>query len=274
MTTENAPYYLLEPCAKRVPFVLSIPHCGVEFPVELADKYVPEQLKILDDTDWYLDKLYDFAPSLGITTIYAKYSRWVIDLNREPNSAPLYDDGRLTTALCPTTTFLNESLYIDKEFEPNEIEQQRRLEAYYYPYHGKIDEIVSDLCLEFGQVIFWDAHSIRRVVKTIQEDPLPDLILGDNEGKTAGKIFVETALESLSSSELQLNHNHPFKGGFLTRSKGNPDRNVHALQLEMSKDLYMSENETVYDPKGAEGLKRLLESTFKSIIARLSKENI
>ena len=69
-----------------MPFVLSIPHRGTEFPDELKDKYVPEFQEVLDDTDWFLEKLYDFAPELGITTIYAKYSRWVIDLNREPKA--------------------------------------------------------------------------------------------------------------------------------------------------------------------------------------------
>ena len=274
MTTEKFPYYLREAVAERVPLVLSIPHCGVEFPDELTGKYVSKQLERLDDTDFYLDQLYDFAPSLGITTIYAKYSRWVIDLNREPNSVPLYDDGRLTTALCPTTNFLGEPLYVDKEFEPDEAEKQRRLEAYYYPYHNKIDEIISDLRLEFGRVIFWDAHSIRRVVETIQKNPLPDLILGDNDGKTSDGRFIETALEALGSGKQKLNHNKPFKGGFLTRSKGEPAENVHALQLEMSKDLYMSENETVYDSKRAESVRGLLRSTFERLIGPFYKSGI
>ena len=97
------PFYIVKPKAGKVPFVLSIPHRGTEFPAELKDRYVPELVEVLDDTDWYLEKLYDFAPDFDITTIYAKYSRWVIDLNREPASRPLYDDGRLITELCPTT---------------------------------------------------------------------------------------------------------------------------------------------------------------------------
>ncbi|NNE98718.1 MAG: N-formylglutamate deformylase, partial [Pyrinomonadaceae bacterium] len=90
MSADSIPYKLVEPTSKKVPFVLSIPHCGVEFPNELSGKFVKKQLDVLDDTDWYLDSLYDFAPSLGVTMIYAKYSRWVIDLNREPGSVPLY----------------------------------------------------------------------------------------------------------------------------------------------------------------------------------------
>ena len=61
-------------------------------------------------------------------------------------------------------------------------------------------------------------------------------------------------------SRLQVNHNHPFKGGYLTRSKGNPSQNIHAIQLEMCKDLYMSHNETKYDEKRQRKLKKYLKT--------------
>ncbi|MDQ3632929.1 MAG: N-formylglutamate amidohydrolase [Acidobacteriota bacterium] len=261
------PFYIIKSNAEKKPFILSIPHRGTEFPDELKNKYVPELVEILDDTDWYLEKLYDFANDLGITIIYAKYSRWVIDLNREPESRPLYNDGRLITELCPTTTFLGESIYINEEFEPDDAEIERRLENYYRPYHQKIDELIEELKAEFGQVIFWDAHSIRRKVETIRQEPFPDFILGDNNGKTADKKIIRTALDSLSSSDWQINHNEPFKGGFLTRSKGNSENGVHALQLEMSKDLYMSNDEMDYDSEKAEKIKKLLKSTFENLVS-------
>ncbi len=269
MNVTNTPYYLVQPTGRMVPFVLSIPHCGTKFPDDLIEKYVPSLIEKLDDTDWYLDKLYDFAPSLGITTIYAKYSRWVIDLNREPNSKPLYDDGRIITELCPTTDFLGNNIYLKKEFEPDEAEKQRRLDEYFCPYHNKVDELLNNLKNEFKQVLFWDGHSIRREVKTIQAEPFPDFILGNNGGKTASESIIENTLESLRTSDWQINHNSPFKGGYLTRSKGDPSENVHALQLEMSKDLYMSNDEMEYDLDKAKKVKKLLKSTFGNLIAKM-----
>ena len=85
--------------------MLSIPHCGTGIPDNLSALYQKSQLENLDDTDWFLDELYDFAPSLGITTIVPYYSRWVIDLNREPNNKSLYSDGRIITSLCQLLTF-------------------------------------------------------------------------------------------------------------------------------------------------------------------------
>jgi len=261
------PYYLVKPAVRKVPFLLSIPHCGIEIPPEIRDLYVPELIKFIDDTDWHLYQLYDFASDLGVTVIYAKYSRWVIDLNREPGSKPLYDDGRIITELCPKTTFLGESLYKKNEFQPNDEEIDSRLQKYFYPYHEKIDEIIKELRREFGNVLFWDGHSIRREVKTISKKPFPDFILGNNDRKTSDNRFVDVALNDLRSSVWGVNHNDPFKGGFLTRSKGDPTNGVHALQLEMSKDLYMSKNETEYDLKKSEKVKGLLKSTFQNLIS-------
>src|SRR5882762_4298548 len=124
----------------EVPILVSVPHCGTEFPDELKDQYDTKLTAAPDDTDWFVNQLYDFAPDMGMTLISAKYSRWVIDLNRDPQSKPLYTDGRIITALCPTTTFLGEHLYRDerKEIDPAEI--NRRLQQYYWPYHQQIEE--------------------------------------------------------------------------------------------------------------------------------------
>ncbi len=264
------PYYLDQPAAdKRVPMILSIPHSGTGFPPDLVENFDEELLSELDDTDWDIDQLYDFASELGVTVIHAKYSRWVIDLNREPNSKPLYDDGRLITALCPTTNFLGADLYKDKDNEPTDDEIQRRLETYFLPYHKKIDSLIEDFKGKFDRVIFWDAHSIRRTVSTINPSPFPDLILGDNDRRSASDSIVNCALQSLKSEKWRVAHNDPFKGGFLTRSKGNPLGGVHALQLEMSKDLYMDADETIYDNYKANRVKKLLKTTFEKLISLL-----
>ncbi|MCO6510056.1 MAG: N-formylglutamate amidohydrolase [Aridibacter famidurans] len=265
MNSED-PFVIVEPVSEAAPFVLSIPHCGVDFPTEVAAKLDPELTGSPDDTDWHLERLYDFAPEMGVTMIHAKYSRWVIDLNREPGGKPLYDDGRIITELCPTTDFLGNPIYLDPDEAPDDTEKERRLDLYYRPYHSRIDEAISDLRTRFDNVIFWDGHSIRRLVPSIRPEPFPDLILGDNDGKTASRRIIDTAVGALSTGRYRLNHNDPFRGGFLTRSKGDPENGVHALQLEMSKDLYMDETETEYDEKKAAVLKAHLRAVFERLL--------
>lgn len=99
------PYHLKLPSMPRAPILISVPHCGTAFPNETKDQYDPELIKAPDDTDWFVNRLYSFAPSLGIAMITAEFSRWVIDLNRNPDNTPLYTDGRIITGLCPVTTF-------------------------------------------------------------------------------------------------------------------------------------------------------------------------
>jgi len=258
------------PDNQRAPILLSIPHCGTAFPDELKDQYKSELIQAPDDTDWFVDQLYNFAPAMGITMISATYSRWVIDLNRDPKSKPLYTDGRIITGLCPTTNFLGEPIYKDNRNEVTQTEINERLKSYYHPYHNKIQELLNDLKEEFGQVLLWDCHSIRQTVKTIQTEKFPDLILGDADGTSASPGIIESALGVLDHGTYSIRHNHPFKGGTITRHFGRPAENQHALQLEMTKVNYMDDNETKYDVNRATKMQSFLKRTFDKLIEELS----
>ncbi len=114
-------------------------------------------------------------------------------------------------------------------------------------------------------MLLWDAHSIRRRVSTIQPNPFPDMILGNNDQQTADKNLIEIALKALQNSSFEVFHNHPFKGGYITRHFGQPNKNIHALQLEMSKDLYMDKTETNYHPIKAKKVILTLQSVFEQL---------
>lgn len=259
---------IISPTKKPVPFLLSIPHSGTKFPAEKQILYDKKQVKKLDDTDWFLEHLYDFAASLGITTIKANYHRWLIDLNRDPKNKALYDDGRIITSICPETNFLGEKIYIEG-CQPSSVEISKRIEKYFLPYHNKIDELIAAFLKTHKKVFFWDAHSISRYVPTIQPNPFPDLIIGDNNGLTCQKKLTEICQKMLGNSNFDLNYNKPFKGGYLTRSKGNPNKKINAIQLEMSKDLYMNEKTNSYKKNNPNNIKSLLKDTFKEIIKEL-----
>lgn len=256
----------------RVPIVLSIPHSGTHFPSELKDQFDPGLSARPDDTDWFVDQLYDFAPSLGITTIAANVSRWVIDLNRNPEGKPLYTDGRIITAICPTTDFLGNRLYKDHRKEVDENEIARRKELYFWPYHQHLQKVLDELKNEFGNVLLWDCHSIRQVVKTIQPDKFPDLILGDVDAVSASPGLIETTMSVFEHSAYTIAHNYPFKGGYITRSFGKPAENQHALQLEMTKVKYMDDSETKYDEERAGKMRTELIKVFEVLIRQLNQQ--
>jgi N-formylglutamate amidohydrolase len=265
----NPVYRIVSPTSQEVPILLSIPHSGTQFPDEVRDQFKPELSAAPEDTDWFVETLYDFAPEMGITVLTANYSRWVIDLNRDPQSKPLYNDGRLITALCPVTTFTGTPLYGDerKDIDPAEI--LRRTKAYFDPYHQQVSSKLEELRNRHGRVLLWDCHSIRRAVSTIHRDPFPDLILGDVDGTSASPGLIEAVMTTLDHSTYSVGHNHPFKGGFITRHFGRPANHQHALQLEMTKVNYMDDAERKYDAGRATKMRSLLKQNFERILETL-----
>jgi N-formylglutamate deformylase len=249
--------------------LVSVPHCGTFFPSEIKDQYKPELIQAPDDTDWFVDRLYDFAPALGITMITANYSRWVIDLNRDPQSKPLYSDGRVITGLCPTTNFLGEPIYQDERKEISLVEIENRVTQYYEPYHQQIEKELARLHKKFGKVLLWDCHSIRQFVPSIHIEKFPDLILGDADGISASSELIATAMDSLQNSGYSFSHNHPFKGGYITRHYGKPEFNRHALQLEMSKINYMDDDEINFNLARAKEMQSTLKKVFRNLIGEL-----
>jgi len=252
------------------PILISVPHCGVEFPEEIRHK-INSALLPPDDTDFFVHKLYDFATDLGITIIHSNYSRWVIDLNRDPESKPLYSDGRIITGLVPVTDFAGRSLY--KGAVPDEKEIAKRLTEYYWPYHEEIRKKLKEMRTKFDHVLLFDAHSIRKSVPTININPFPDLILGDNDYQSASESVIKAALEVLNTGNHSVTHNTPFKGGFITRNFGNPENGVHGLQLEMAKINYMDDEEKEYDTGRADEMRKLLNKLFLKLIKSLEELN-
>lgn len=258
-----SPFRIVQPKTPLRPILLSVPHCGTAFPDDLRDLYHTQHLQHPDDTDWFVHQLYDFAHEMGITVIHAHYSRYVIDLNRDPEGKALYNDGRVITELVPTRTFADQPLY--RNAPPDESAIQDRRMRYFDPYHQQIRHQLDQLRHVFPHVLLWDAHSIRRSVPTIRTQPFPDLILGNQDGKTAASAVIDTALQHLSRGSYTVSHNEPFKGGYITRHFGSPTQGIHALQLEMTKALYMDEDTTTYDPTRAQGLRLLLQETLAAL---------
>lgn len=224
---------------KLKPIVLSVPHAGTYIPENIGTRLPSQMWKTPVDTDWYVHELYAPLAEAGITCIFANHSRFVIDLNRDRANHRLYTDGRPESTLVPTHTFMEEPLYSGHAPDANEIAQ--RIVQYYDPYYNKIEEQLGMLRRQFAHVLFYDGHSIKRHVPSIRKDPFPDMILGNQSGKTCDARIMDAAFKHLTGAKYRVQKNDPFSGGFLTRHFGKPAMGIHALQLEMSQDLYMNE---------------------------------
>ena len=124
------------------PLIVSFPHTGTDIPSDVESKFVSPWLA-RKDTDWWIEKLYEFAPGLGATLIRTRVSRSVIDPNRDPSGLSLYP-GQATTELCPTTTFDGEPLYRPGE-APDETGVSDRLRLAFEPYHNALHAEIARL---------------------------------------------------------------------------------------------------------------------------------
>jgi formiminoglutamase len=224
------------------PLVVSFPHTGTEIPEDIEARLASPWLA-RKDTDFWVDVLYDFAHELGATTVRTALSRTVIDVNRDPSGASLYP-GRVTTGLCPVETFDGEPLY-RPGLEPDEPEIQRRREEYYEPFHTALAFELERKRADFGCVVLYDAHSIRSRVPRLFDGVLPQFNIGTNGGASCDPALASAIEKACDLSRFSRVTNGRFRGGWITRRCGNPQVDIHAVQMELAMHGYLAEPKTL-----------------------------
>lgn len=255
----NASYSLSK---GNIGMLISMPHNGQQIPKDIAATMTASAKKVAD-TDWYMDKLYDFAAAMGIYTITPKYSRYVIDLNRNPSGEALYV-GADNTELCPTTAFDLSPLYLNNQ-QPTPQEIANRVEHYWRPYHQSITDTLAQLKQQYGKVVLLDAHSILSQVPRFFTGKLSDFNFGTADGQSCD-VSLQKSVQQLDFSPYTTVFNGRFKGGYITRTYGDPKNNVHAIQLELSQYTYMDEPSDHYNEQKAEQVKKQLKSFVQCLV--------
>lgn len=245
------------------PLIISMPHVGTEIPADILAGMTAVAAH-LDDTDWHLPQLYDFAGELDATLISARFSRYVIDLNRPEDDTNLYP-GKKTTELCPLGTFAEEPLY-SVGHEPDAAERSRRVAAYWRPYHAALQQEIARAQAQHGYALLWDAHSIRGEVPRLFEGRLPQYNIGTADaGACPDSIaapLLGLAVDAVGQNEAVLNGR--FKGGHITRHYGKPAERVLAVQLELVQAGYMQEQRPYdYDAAQAERMQTTLQQMLR-----------
>jgi N-formylglutamate deformylase len=261
--SETEPVFGLH--AGSVPVLVSLPHCGTLLPQSILRRMVP-RAQALEDTDWHIADLYAFVRDLGASLIVARLSRYVIDLNRPPDDAPMYP-GSNSTGLCPEHFFSGEPLYRSDQ-QPDATEVAQRRERYWQPYHDALQQELLRLKSVHGYALLLDGHSIKSELPWLFAGRLPDLNLG-----TAGGASCAPSLRSAMSQALEAQRDFThvvdgrFKGGYIVRHYGRPTEGLHAAQLEMCWSCYMSEMPPYrLDPQRSARLAPVLHSLVRVML--------
>ncbi len=239
----------------RSSLVISLPHAGREIPAALAAR-LTAAARAVPDTDWHVERLYGFARAAGAGWLEPRLSRYVVDLNRPPDDAPLYP-GQVSTGLCPAYSFAGEPLYAGSPPDAAEVAERRT--QYWEPYHARLKTLLAAVRERHGFAVLLDAHSIRSEVPRLFAGRLPDINVGTNDGRSCDpglRAAVMAAVEGAPAFTSVLDGR--FKGGYITRRYGDPGSGVQALQIELAQAAYMDENGSGYDPARAAPLVAVL----------------
>lgn len=243
------------------PLVISFPHVGLAWPHDLRPK---PQADFARNADYEVHTLYGAVGDRGAACMAAVFSRLVVDLNRAPDdiSRAIVPDHpaprpRRTPGV-PAGRERDESpegrpsrgvvwahavggVRVLPSTLPYET-FRRRIEAYHTPYYRALATLLERRRRRFGFAILLDAHSMPSTVG-------PDLVVGTLDGGACAPEIAKLALAALNEpssgqpahASLRVCLDDPYRGGELIRRFGRPREGLHALQLEVSRGLYMDE---------------------------------
>jgi N-formylglutamate amidohydrolase len=254
MTELGPPFEVLHPESGSAPLVLSSPHSGDIYPTSMLNEIRVQlsQLRCLEDGR--VDRLFGCAPELGAPLLRARFARAYVDPNREAfeldaalfeGPLPTYVNAGSVKARAGLGTIPSrvggKAIYRGRlEFG----EAERRIRLAYWPYHQALQGLLAQARREFGVVLLLDCHSMPSFAGngSADHDTSIDIALGDRFGRSCAPAVVERVEAILRRNGFRVARNRPYAGGHITARYGRPETGVHALQVEVRRDLFMEEH--------------------------------
>lgn len=239
------------------PVVLDSPHSGVAYPDDFRHACDLAILRQAEDT--HVERLYDFAPDLGVAWIEALFPRSYLDVNRNTTEldVTLLEDPwsdavetepaalakvRLGKGLVWRLTDEGQAIY-DRKLTAAEVRE--RIERCWRPYHDAVADAIAAAQARHGYSIHLNCHSMPSVASAYATLfpglRHPDFVIGDRDGTSADPRLSRALVELLRGLGYSVEYNHPYKGVELVRRHGDPERQRHSIQVEVNRKLYMDE---------------------------------
>lgn len=249
MDSDDSVYDLIRPACWQGGVIFASPHSGCAYPDWfLAESRLdPQQLRSSEDA--FVDRLIRHAPQHGAALLTARVPRCVVDLNRGPEEIdPLVVQGALPKAMNPRIMaglgviprVVSQGRSIHDRPIP-QAEAERRLARFWHPYHRALSGLIDEAVARFGGAVLIDMHSMPRDALAHLPRPRPDMVLGDRNGVSAGPRISAAVTEAATAEGFRIRRNSPFSGAYITATYGRPRENVHVVQLELDRSLYMDE---------------------------------
>ncbi|MEH6701278.1 N-formylglutamate amidohydrolase [Parasphingorhabdus sp.] len=249
--TEVAAYSLANVDGFKFPVLISVPHAGRDYPSRLIDNLNVPASQLLRLEDRYVDRLAASAAAASFPLIIARKPRAWVDLNRSPTEI----DPDMVAGMDPSQTshisrkvrgglgILPRRLHGAGNLWREKWQHQHvmdRIEQDHEPYHIEVAHILDQMRSVFGCALLLDLHSMPSVFD--QDRRQIGFVIGDRFGRSSDSRYAELAAVHFKRSGYHVMNNHPYAGGYILERHGKPARNVHALQLEVDRALYLDES--------------------------------
>jgi N-formylglutamate amidohydrolase len=246
------PFTVREPALHVIPALVGVPHAGRRYPRRFVEQARLSAQALRRSEDAFMDLLASGAPALGAPLLVAEFPRAFLDVNREPYELdPRMFDGKLPPFVNTRSMRVAGGLGTiprivgdGQDIYPKRLpaaEATQRIEALYKPYHAALRALAGRTRNQFGLCILVDMHSMPSSGLDRDSGARPDIILGDRFGTSAALGIVDAAEEALRAAGLSVSRNRPYAGGYITEHYGQPRAQIHALQIEVNRGLYMNE---------------------------------
>jgi N-formylglutamate amidohydrolase len=273
------PYVVNAPDPQVAPFVLCSPHSGRIYPRAFLELSRLSPLSLRKSEDCFVDDLFTPVAAEGVPLIAARFPRAFLDLNREPYELdpelfiePLPDFANTQSVRVAGGLGTIARIVADGE----EIYRSRlplasglsRVEQFYIPFHAALAELIEATRSHFGYAILIDCHSMPSASMAPAGGPRPDIVLGDRFGASADCKITRFLKDALTGLGYEVQMNRPYAGGYITEHYGRPTRDVHAVQIEINRGLYLNEL-TLRPTAGFAELQRDLRSLAAPLFTEL-----
>jgi len=248
------------------PLVLCLPHCGTDAPPAVGKRFNATG-RLQTDLSWRLDDVMRFGADLGATLIRSTVSRYVIDLDRDPETPrSVAEDPK--RALCPVTTLDGKRIYQDGE-DPGDTEIEQRILLFSNPFFRAVRQQVDRLLRLHNKVILIDCQSMRSHIKGVTDKGLPVVSIGSADGTSCDPDLRNLLVGSFKSQEgYTVGVDDHVKGGYLTRTFGRPEQGLHAMTLLIAQRAYLRHESPPFEPDKSRvlRLRALMEDSFSRVI--------
>jgi N-formylglutamate amidohydrolase len=254
--SESAFFDVIAPAQWTVPAVLNSPHSGASVPVDLLHKSILSELELRRSEDRFVDELFANCVGFGAPLLRAKISRAYVDLNREPFELDpdMFEDRlpphsntvspRVISGLGTIPKVVGDAMLIYGQ-KLKLADAVDRIDRVYRPYHRALSSLLNHVHDRIGFVCLIDCHSMPSTATQSGSygSRSVDVVLGDRHGGACSPVLLDIWRSGFEAAGLKVKLNHPYPGGFITETYGQPRLGRHALQIELNRALYLTGGE-------------------------------